>query len=146
MSILTKEAVEAYNQNHPEDDDLIYKDVRKQLTDELDRACEDLAEELIGVKQKWYERHNHYSEYLSIDDEIVDTKDFAAKVYDQVQVKAMENRFPEALENLWTITYHFANRADAERWFKKNAPNFNYKNKWNIGFCESNLEGEWNGY
>ena len=35
MSILTKEAVEAYNQNHPEDDDLIYKDVRKQLTDEL---------------------------------------------------------------------------------------------------------------
>ena len=43
---------------------------------------------------------------------------------------------------LYSITLNFARRSDAERYIKRNMPNFNYKNKWNIGYCETNFHGD----
>ena len=84
--ILTREAVAAYNKNNPEEDDLIYDEVMKELRENFDFAVESLTEELIDTKSRWFDRHGHFTEFLSISDELIDTGEFASKVCTQVKI------------------------------------------------------------
>ena len=86
MKIIKKGSISAYNRENP-DDETSYKEVKKQLEDDLDFAVESLFEELLRVKDKWFDRHSSYTEFLNIDRHIVDKELFAKEVVSRVLVR-----------------------------------------------------------
>ena len=82
MTLLTKEAVESYNQTYG--DELIFEEVEQELKDSIDFAVESLKEEIERVKERWFDRHRYTTEFLNLDSELIDSQDFAQEVIRQV--------------------------------------------------------------
>ena len=89
MTLLSKQAVDNYNKNNP-DDELIFEEVKQQLKDDLDFAVESLEEELIERIAYWREQNRHYTDYLNVDSEIVSAEDFVDAVLERVDVVTKE--------------------------------------------------------
>ena len=89
MTLLTKEAVDAYNQNNPDEDELIFEEVEQELKDSIDWAVEGIQESISEAREKvvdrWFDYHCRYSEYLdNIPSELIDTLEFAREVVEKV--------------------------------------------------------------
>ena len=86
MTLLTKEAVEAYNQEHTDEDDLIFEEVQQELSNNLDFAVESLLEQLRGVRERWFDRHCEFSEFLDVHTDLVSARSFADEVIGRVEI------------------------------------------------------------
>ena len=86
MTLLTKESVAAYNQEHKDYDDLIFEEVQKELSDNLDFAVESLLEELRRVRERWFNRHSDFTEFLHVDSDLVSDRSFAEEVIGRVEI------------------------------------------------------------
>ena len=86
MTLMTKEAVEAYNQQHPDEDDLIFEEVQKELSDNLHFAVESLLDQLRGVRERWFDHHCKFTEFLDVPTDLVSARSFAKTVIGRVEI------------------------------------------------------------
>ena len=84
MTLLTKEAVDAYNQNNPDEDELIFEEVEQELKDSIDFAVESLKGEIERVKERWFDRHRYATEFLNLNSALIDSQDFCEEVIKQI--------------------------------------------------------------
>ena len=92
MTLLTKEAVDAYNQNNPDEDELIFEEVEQELKDIIEYTVESIQESISEAREKvvdrWFNYNCRYSDYLqNIPSELmyeIDTLEFAKEVVRKV--------------------------------------------------------------
>ena len=90
---LLRVAVDTFNKRHPDEDDLNFGIILKDLTYAVKTATRDLTEKLYEVQRDWYEHHCDYSEYLDGDlSRLITYENFADLVCDAVKITNKEEK------------------------------------------------------
>ena len=90
---MLKLAVETYNKRHPDEDDLNFEIIHKDLKYAVKTATRDLTEKLYEIQRDWYDHHCDFSEYLDGDlSRLITYENFADLVTDAIKITNKEEK------------------------------------------------------
>ena len=90
---ILKIVVDNYNRKHPDEDDLIFEIIHRDLTYAVKTASRDLAEKLYEIQENWFKHHCDFSEYLDGDlPRLITYENFADLVTNEVKIINKEEK------------------------------------------------------